>query len=152
MDLNELKELLELISEKDVHEFELEEEGVKLKIKKGVAAHLDASNNHPTDVPLKVNSPVTEQLPSEPEQSTDPGLIMITSPMVGTFYRAPEPAAPVFVNQGDKIKQGQVLCIIEAMKLMNEIESDFAGEIAKKFVANAQPVEYGQPLFAIRTQ
>ena len=77
---------------------------------------------------------------------------MIRSPIVGTFYEAPSPGAPPFVKVGDTVTVGQVLCIIEAMKLMNEIESDYAGEIVKRFVSNAQPVEYGQPLFAIRAQ
>jgi acetyl-CoA carboxylase biotin carboxyl carrier protein len=74
----------------------------------------------------------------------------VKSPIVGTFYEAPSPGAPPFVSVGDRVETGQILCIIEAMKLMNEIESDAAGEIAKRMVANGQPVEYGQPLFAIR--
>jgi acetyl-CoA carboxylase biotin carboxyl carrier protein len=77
---------------------------------------------------------------------------MIRSPIVGTFYESASPGAPPFVKVGDTVTVGQVLCIIEAMKLMNEIESDYAGEVVKKYVSNAQPVEYGQPLFAIRVQ
>ncbi len=84
-------------------------------------------------------------------EQEDPGLTYVRSPMVGTFYRAPEPGAPPFVNEGDRIKPGQVLCIIEAMKLMNEIEAECAGEVVEIFVENAQPVQYGDKLFSIRT-
>ena len=83
-------------------------------------------------------------------KAEEEGLHQVRSPIVGTFYEAPSPGAPPLVKVGDQVIAGQVLCIIEAMKLMNEIEADVAGEIVKKFVANGQPVEYGQPLFAVR--
>lgn len=153
MNLSELKELLELISERDITEFELEEEGVRLKVKKGIVVHpsLEASNNHPPQVaavpaaaPAEV--PTLQAGPDEEE----PGVTWVRSPMVGTFYRAPEPGAPPFVNEGDRVKPGQVLCIIEAMKLMNEIEAEVAGEVVRIFVENGQPVQYGDRLFAVR--
>ena len=82
--------------------------------------------------------------------SADEGLHVVKSPIVGTFYESPSPGSPPFVKPGDKVEAGQVLCIIEAMKLMNEIEADLGGEIVKRLVNNGQPVEYGQPLFSIR--
>ena len=153
LNLNELKELLELISEKDIAEFELEEEGVRLKVKKGVvvAQAIEASNNHPP-VALQAVAPTSEtpKLTQEVAEEEE-GLTVVRSPMVGTFYRAPEPGAPPFVDEGDRIKPGQVLCIIEAMKLMNEIESECTGEVVKIFVENAQPVQFGDKLFSVRT-
>ncbi|MGH7186908.1 MAG: acetyl-CoA carboxylase biotin carboxyl carrier protein, partial [Pseudomonadota bacterium] len=88
--------------------------------------------------------------PAAAARAEEEGLHQVRSPIVGTFYEAPSPGAPPLVRVGDQVTAGQVLCIIEAMKLMNEIESDVAGEIVKKFVSNGQPVEYGQPLFAVR--
>jgi acetyl-CoA carboxylase biotin carboxyl carrier protein len=154
LNLNELKELLELISERDITEFEMEEDGVKLKIKKGtvVPVAAPAPINHPPAA-LPVTSAPAQDSPAaaaEPAEQEDPTLTYVRSPMVGTFYRAPEPGAPPFVNVGDRIKPGQVMCIIEAMKLMNEIESECAGEVIEIFVENAQPVQYGDKLFSIR--
>jgi acetyl-CoA carboxylase biotin carboxyl carrier protein len=130
--------------------FELEVEGFKIKISRG--AHSDraaAKSDNPS------NSGQTEQeqaaIPvSPPPQESSNGLFFVTSPMVGTFYRAPDPASPPFVDLGDEVKKSQTLCIIEAMKLMNEIESEVDGVIAEIFVENGKPVEYGQKLFAIR--
>ena len=153
LNINELRELLELISEKDITEFELEEEGVRLKVKKGVFAPSthEASNNHPPAVPPAVAPP--SEVPPLTEEVTEEeaGVTLVRSPMVGTFYRAPEPGAPPFVNEGDRVKPGHVLCIIEAMKLMNEIESEHAGEVVRIFVENGRPVQYGDKLFAIRS-
>jgi oxaloacetate decarboxylase alpha subunit len=151
MNLDELKELIELISAKDITEFELEEEGVRLKVKKGVvvAAAGESTNNHPPAALPFAPSPSVEA-PSAGEAAEEPGVTLVRSPMVGTFYRAPEPGAPPFVNEGDKVKPGQVLCIIEAMKLMNEIESECAAEVLEIFVENGQPVQYGDKLFAMR--
>lgn len=152
LNLNELKELIELISEKDITEFELEEEGVKLKVKKEVvvAAVGESSNNHPPVALPFVPPPAEESALPPAETAEEPGLTLVPSPMVGTFYRAPQPGAPSFVNEGDKVKPGQVLCIIEAMKLMNEIECECAGELVEIFVENAQPVQFGDKLFSIR--
>jgi oxaloacetate decarboxylase alpha subunit len=150
LNLNELKELIELISAKDITEFELEEEGVRLKVKKEVIVAAAGITNHhpPAALPIPVQ-PTEVPLPAvgaEPEA----GLTLVSSPMVGTFYRAPEPGASPFVNEGDRVKPGQVLCIIEAMKLMNEIEAECVGEVVEIFVENAQPVQYGDKLFSIR--
>lgn len=152
MNLDELKELIELISAKDITEFELEEEGVKLKVKKDVvvAAVGDSSNNHPPAALPLVAPPAEEAAPTPVETAEEPGLTLVRSPMVGTFYRAPQPGAPPFVNEGDKVKPGKVLCIIEAMKLMNEIECECAGEVVEIFVENARPVQFGDKLFSIR--
>jgi oxaloacetate decarboxylase alpha subunit len=151
LNLNELKELIELISAKDITEFELEEEGVRLKVKKDVvvAAAAGTTNNHP---PAALPLPAQPREVSLPAAGAEPeaGLTVVSSPMVGTFYRAPEPGASPFVNEGDRVKPGQVLCIIEAMKLMNEIEAECAGEVVEIFVENAQPVQYGDKLFSIR--
>jgi oxaloacetate decarboxylase alpha subunit len=153
LNISELKEILELISQRDITEFELEDEGVRLKVKKGVvvAPATEASDNHPPiALPTATPSPQTPQ-PAEEIDVEEAGLTLVRSPMVGTFYRAPEPGAPPFVNEGDRVKPGKVLCIIEAMKLMNEIEAECAGEIVEVFVENAQPVQYGDNLFSIRT-
>jgi len=159
LNLSELKELLELISERDITEFELEEDGVKLKVKKGYPAVVEAPvNQSPRVMPMaappavaaapapQAANPVAEQL----EEEDEPGLTWVTAPMVGTFYRAPEPGAPPFVNEGDRVKPGQVLCILEAMKLMNELEAEIAGEIVQICVENAQPVQYGDRLFSVK--
>jgi acetyl-CoA carboxylase biotin carboxyl carrier protein len=157
--LSELKELLELISERDITEFELEEDGVKLKVKKAVPTVAEAPIiQSPTVAPMVATPAVAAapvpQAPSslakEEEVEEVPGLTWITSPMVGTFYRAPEPGAPPFVNEGDRVKPGQVLCIIEAMKLMNELEAELSGEIIEIVVENAQPVQFGDKLFAVK--
>ena len=149
LNLKELKELLELVLEKGITEFELEEKGVRLKIKKGLDPQPQAD---------AIESKPAAQLPAPPTAGTDSsadsveevGVTLVRSPMVGTFYRSPDPNAPSFVNEGDKVKAGQVLCIIEAMKLMNEIESEEAGEVVRVFVENGQPVQYGDELFALR--
>jgi len=162
MNQKELKELIEFLIEKDIAEFELERGDVKVRIKRGAPApsepetryvHIPAAPALPAPevhsaAASHASPPAAAAPPRKPAE--EDGLHMINSPIVGTFYEAPSPGAPPFVKAGDAIDAGQVLCIIEAMKLMNEIESDIAGEIVKKLVSNGQPVEYGQPLFAIR--
>jgi acetyl-CoA carboxylase biotin carboxyl carrier protein len=96
------------------------------------------------------SSPAAGAPPAAPAAAAEEGLHLVKSPIVGTYYEAPSPGAPPFIKPGDQVTSGQVLCIVEAMKLMNEIESDVTGEVVKLLVANGQPVEYGQPLFAIR--
>ena len=153
MNLNELKELIELVLEKGITEFELEEKGVRIKLKKGLDSPLPAA---PVDsrpgVPLPATAAPPPPAAAESSSSfiQENGLTLVRSPMVGTLYRSPEPNAPPFVSEGDRVKAGQVLCIIEAMKLMNEIESEEAGEIVRVFVENGQPVQYGDELFALR--
>jgi acetyl-CoA carboxylase biotin carboxyl carrier protein len=154
MNQKELKELIEFLIEKDISEFELERGDVKVKIKRGSEpAAITHSVSMPPmlAVPPLVHAaapPVAAPPPEKPAPEEE--LHTVKSPIVGTFYEAPAPGAPPFVNPGDSVQAGQVLCIIEAMKLMNEIESDVSGEIVKMLAGNGQPVEYGQPLFAIR--
>ena len=147
MNLAELKELFELIAERNITEFELEEEGVKLRIKKDggnvriVEPAIASANESPPDAAAP--GPLGE------DQSLD-GLSIVQAPMVGTFYRQPEPGAEPFAGKGQQVKKGQILCIIEAMKLMNEIESELSGELVEAFVEDGQSVQYGDKLFAIR--
>ncbi len=163
MDFDELKQILDLVHEHQLTEFELERDGLKIRIKKGVSAAPGQADEQ-TVVPVPVASPAPSAVPrgvatvpapaapiapaAEPEEVE---LAVVKSPIVGTFYRAPQPDAPPFVKVGDVVRKGQVLCILEAMKLMNEIESEYDGEIVKIFVENAQSVQYGERLFAIRT-
>ncbi len=168
MNQKELKELIEFLIEKDIAEFELERGDGKVRIKRAGAdsrafepRYVAVTPAQPLPAPPSAAVVAAPAAPAPPaaapssaaaEAGEEAGLHVIRSPIVGTFYEAPSPGAPPFVKAGDTVSVGQVLCIIEAMKLMNEIESDFAGEIAKRYVANAQPVEYGQPLFAVRSQ
>jgi acetyl-CoA carboxylase biotin carboxyl carrier protein len=158
MNQKELKELIEFLIEKDIAEFELERGDVKVKIKRaGGHTVLHAHGEMPyvavpvpqPGQPSVAASPATPP-PAPVEPVPEENLHMVKSPIVGTFYEAPSPGAPPFVKVGDMVEVGQVLCILEAMKLLNEIESDVAGEIVKKLGSNGQPIEYGQELFAIR--
>jgi acetyl-CoA carboxylase biotin carboxyl carrier protein len=160
MNQKELKELIEFLVEKDIAEFELERGDVKVKIKRaGQHTVVQARAEVPyvavtvpqTGAPVVVAPSVPPpSAPPEPVQEED--LHIVKSPIVGTLYEAPSPGAPPFVKVGDMVEVGQVLCIVEAMKLLNEIESDVAGEIVKKMGSNGQPIEYGQELFAIRAK
>jgi acetyl-CoA carboxylase biotin carboxyl carrier protein len=163
MNSKEIKELVEFLIEKDIAEFELERGDVKLRVKRGVETHVVAAPIA-TQIAAPMMSPVAAAAPvpvaavpsAAPPQETAPAaapeenLHIVKSPIVGTYYEAPSPGSPAFAKVGDIVTAGQILCIVEAMKLMNEIESDVAGEIVKILVSNGQPVEYGQPLFAIR--
>ncbi len=172
MNQKEIKELIELLVEKDIAEFELQRGDMKLLIKRGVAPQpAPMVQVTPTIVPgqagtfatsltgpaASTSSPreaagerATETVPAPPAGDTEADLFILKSPIVGTYYEAPSPGTPPFVKIGDTVKEGQVLCIIEAMKLMNEIEADVSGVIAKMFVPNGSPVEYGMPLFGIK--
>lgn len=163
MNQKEIKELIEFLIEKDIAEFELERGDVKVRIKRAAESPVTAPPDsrylvsHPapaSPVPAgEVASspqPVVNPAPKAPAPPVEEALHGVRSPIVGTFYESPSPGSPPFVKPGDIVEVGQVLCIVEAMKLMNEIESDVAGEIVKKLVANGQPIEYGQELFAIR--
>lgn len=158
--LSEIKQLIELISEKQFNEFELERGSFRLRLSKGLEK---ASAGHSAEsaviVPPVASVPfaaplITSASPSvtAPATSVAPeeNLHILTSPIVGTFYRSPSPTAALFVNIGDSVEVGKVVCIIEAMKLMNEIQSDASGTITKIFVENGQPIEFGQPLFGIK--
>ena len=158
MNQKELRELIEFLIEKDISEFELERGDVKVRIRRGgiqtsaapvepaPAAHPVSTIPQPATPTPRSTTPAPPVTPPKAEED----LHEVKSPIVGTFYESPSPGSPPFVKIGDTVEVGQTLCIIEAMKLMNEIESDVAGELVKKLVSNSQPVEYGQPLFAIR--
>jgi acetyl-CoA carboxylase biotin carboxyl carrier protein len=161
MNLDELKRILDLVRDHELSEFELEHEGLRLKIRKDSAtgvviahsAHPAVAGPQPSPaVAAALAAPVASPVPP-PESPTaeEIELAVVKSPIVGTFYRASEPSTPPFVEIGSTVKKGQVLCIIEAMKLMNEIDSEYDGEIVNIYVENGQPVQYGERLFAIRT-
>jgi acetyl-CoA carboxylase biotin carboxyl carrier protein len=145
---SEIKELMEYIEASSFVEFELEREGFKIKLVKRAAVSNGAAG---APAPAMVAAQQVVEAPAaRPAVVESPDLHLVKSPIVGTFYRAGAPGSRSFVEVGDKVKKGQTLCIVEAMKLMNEIESDCDGEILEALVANGQPVEYGEPLFKIR--
>src|SRR5215831_7632793 len=166
MNQKELKELIDFLIEKDISEFELERGDVKVRIKRGTDASAPIVTHTlpiapvpmaampmaaPTAPPMvHPTVPAAAPPPAAPPAAVEEELHQVKSPIVGTFYESPSPGSAPFVKIGDSVEVGQTLCIIEAMKLMNEIESDVAGEMVKRLVANSQPVEYGQPLFAVR--
>ncbi|MBS1519270.1 MAG: acetyl-CoA carboxylase biotin carboxyl carrier protein [Bacteroidetes bacterium] len=159
LDLNYLKKLIKILDTSNIAEFEVEEEGTRLRLSKpkqkitaiSQPADFSSMNFVPATVPAasaeKNESMVLEKSSDAPASSSK--LVEVHSPMVGTFYRAPSPDAESYVSVGKSVSEGTVLCIIEAMKLMNEIESEVSGKIVKILVENAQPVEYNQPLFLI---
>ena len=157
MDTKEIRELIELISESDFASFELERDDFKLKLVRQTATVPMAAAAAPP--PLQPAAAAAASLApaaapgaaeAPPEESGDDGLITLNSPIVGTFYVTPSPEAPPFVEVGSVIKKGQVICIVEAMKVMNEIESEIDAEVAQILVANGQPVEFGEGLFKLR--
>ena len=160
MDFDELNKILDIVRAHDLSEFELEREGFKIKIKKGHLQHfsgpgipmpLPLAGHHVGQLPMPPPPTAPEAVPETPAPvSEEVDLAIVKSPIVGTFFRASEPGAPPFAAVGDVVKKGQVLCIIEAMKLMNEIESEYEGEVVKVYVDNGQPVQYGERLFAIK--
>ena len=159
----DLKEILQILEERDITEFEMEQGGVKLRVCRG-AGRSPALGQAPvvvTQIPAgaPVSAALANALPGQPPPADasaapvpEPAAegTLVRSPIVGTFYRSPDPNSPAFVSVGDTVKVGQVLCIIEAMKLMNEIESELAGEVIKVYPDSGQPVQYGDPLFTIR--
>ena len=168
MNQKEIKELIELLVEKDITEFELERGDMKLHVKRGAssapivqmapAVHAQPIAVAPQPTPIAAAAaPPSGQAASAPAaaatpEAADADLFIVKSPIVGTYYEAPSPGTPPFVKVGDTVKEGQVLCIIEAMKLMNEIEAEVSGVVAKMFISNGSPVEYGMPIFGIRQQ
>jgi acetyl-CoA carboxylase biotin carboxyl carrier protein len=155
MEFEDIERILELVRQHDLAEFEVEQDGLKLRIRKASAA-LPAPPAHQPAAAPALHVPVAVQsaqsVPAPAPQETDAvELAVVKSPIVGTFYRSPEPGAESFVEVGQHVKKDQVLCIIEAMKLMNEITSEYEGEIVSAYVENGQPVQYGERLFAIRT-
>jgi acetyl-CoA carboxylase biotin carboxyl carrier protein len=163
-DLKDLKQLIEFLKEHQVAEFDLDRGDLKVRLKFSQPAPAapemsdlarllaSAPAAAPSAAPPPAGSAPRAAAPPPPAPATDPesGLHVVKSPIVGTYYGSPSPGASAFVSPGDHVDKGQVICIVEAMKLMNEIESDAAGEIVKCFVTNGQPIEYGQPLFSIR--
>ncbi len=157
MDLDEIKKILDLMRENDLAEFELEQEGVKLRLRKDSGPQW---NSHAPAPPSSGYEP--PRAPAAPPSAGEPGpgpltvasedvdLAIIKSPIVGTFYRSPDPEAKPYAEVGQMVKTGQVLCIIEAMKLMNEINAECDGEVVKVYVENGRAVHYGERLFAIR--
>ena len=171
MNQKELKELIEFLIEKDISEFELERGDVKVRIKRGseaaAAPPVVSVMPAPMTAPPLAHAPAVHEsvasahtrpaaspssVSAAPAAAAEEELHMVKSPIVGTFYESPAPGTPPFVKPGDQVQAGQILCIIEAMKLMNEIESDASGEVVKVMASNGQPVEYGQPLFALRAR
>ena len=159
MNQKELKELIEFLIEKDIAEFELERGDVKVRIKRAGEHTVVHTQGEPRFYAVPAAQAAAPELGAVPVVAApapqaapvpEEGLHTVKSPIVGTFYEAPSPGAPPFVKPGDAVEVGQVLCIVEAMKLLNEIESDVAGEIVKKLAVNGQPIEYGQELFVIR--
>ena len=152
MDLRKIKTLIQLLQDSELAEIEVKdgEESVRLSRASQVPTA-------PAAQTLAVAAAPAPQAPAEPASAPEPAPPpepqgeQVTSPMVGTFYSAPSPTSPPFVKVGDSVQAGDVLCVIEAMKTMNHIESEYAGEVAAVLVENAEPVEYGQPLFTIRT-
>ncbi len=166
--LDELKELIAFLKENEIAEFDLDRGDLKVRLKFSSAvvppaapapsldlvslARLLGASQQVATAPAVAVAPVAAEAPSAspvaPAEAEN--LHIIKSPIVGTFYESPSPGSSAFVSNGDRIEKGQVVCIVEAMKLMNEIEADASGEIVKRLVTNGQPVEYGQPLFSIR--
>jgi acetyl-CoA carboxylase biotin carboxyl carrier protein len=150
--LEEIKALIALVGREPFQEFEFEAGDMRFRIRKdGPAAAVQA----PVAAPMMYAAPAplvhaASAAPAQPVAADEPGIHYVTSPIVGTFYRASNPTATPFTSPGDFVKPGQTLCIVEAMKLMNEIESDVAGEVVKVLVENGAPVEYGERLFAVR--
>lgn len=162
VNMDELRELIQLINENDFSEFELEREGFRVSFRRGVELSEASSAGFSPARELTASSAVSageaaaSAVPSHPgakaqtEASEDQDLYIIPSPIVGTFYRAASPNADAFVKIGSRVEPDTVVCIIEAMKLMNEIQAETTGEVAKIYVENGQPVEYGQPLYGIK--
>jgi len=155
MNLKEIKELIELMKNTDISELEIERSGVKVRLRKGGDVMFHPSMPRMEYPPAAIVAPAVTVVPapgSVSEQATEPvkmNIIKVTSPIVGTFYRSSSQDKPAYVEVGDVVKKGQMLCIIEAMKLMNEIECESAGKIMQILVESGAPVEYGQPLFVI---
>jgi acetyl-CoA carboxylase biotin carboxyl carrier protein len=157
--LNELRELVEFLKANEIAEFDMEQDDLKVRIKfagePAPASSIDMAQlsrlmaSAPAVASAPMASPAAAPAVAAPVEEA---LHEVKSPIVGTFYESPSPGAPSFVKVGDQVEVGQVLCIVEAKKLMNEIEADVAGEVVKRIAASGQPVEYGQPLFAIRAR
>ena len=157
MEFDDIERILELVKQHELAEFELERDGLRLRIRKTAPsaphpapqAPLPTVTSHPAPPPTPVLPPAS--LAETVEEESPVEIVVVKSPIVGTFYRCPEPGAASFVEVGERVQKDQVLCIIEAMKLMNEITSEYEGEIVNAYVENGKPVQYGERLFAIKT-
>ena len=161
MTFDEIKQLLEIVREHELWEFELEREDFKIRIRRGGVPAITLPGIAGSEPVIAATMPIAAATAAAPasspasahaETDNEVELAVVKSPIVGTFYRAAEPDAPPFVQVGDTVRKNQVLCIIEAMKLMNEITSEYEGEIVKVYVENGQAVQYGERLFAIRAK
>ena len=147
MNLKEIREMIDLMNENDLTEIEIEREGTKIKIRKGSNEVIEPLRKFPAD--HRIETHISSTTGEEAVQTVNPNRKEIKSPMVGTFYRSPSPESPAFIDIGQIVEVGQVVCIVEAMKLMNEIKSEVKGKIIDIPVDNAQPVEFGQILFTV---
>ncbi|HUI78461.1 MAG TPA: acetyl-CoA carboxylase biotin carboxyl carrier protein [Bryobacteraceae bacterium] len=151
MTVEEIRELIQLAAETGIAELEVQRGENRVRIRRGGAAGQEILVTPTVPVPVPAPVPLAVGSPRENlEQPTDSGVVLVKSPIVGTYYESPSPGAPPFVRVGERVQPGKVLCIIESMKLMNEIEAETAGIVESKLVLNGQPVEYGEALFAVR--
>lgn len=160
MDLKQIKQIIDLMKRSELTEFAVEEEGFKLKIRRGtngLPVVTTARGSNPPFIPAELNStpPMPVPAPLAPagggaQAAEEPGVTYVKSPMVGTFYRSPSPESKAFCDVGSKVEENTLVCIIEAMKIMNEIQGEAKGVIAEILVENGQPVEYGQKLFKLK--
>jgi acetyl-CoA carboxylase biotin carboxyl carrier protein len=156
LNMQELRELAELVNEYGFTDFEFENENIRIHLSKMTTPQfVQAAQPVATSAPVAAPQSAPQASPAEtpaaePPVDADADLFKITSPIVGTFYRSPSPDKPPYVQEGDKVSESSVVCIVEAMKLMNEIQAETSGEVVRIYVENGQPVEYGQPLFGIR--
>lgn len=147
LNMDELRDLANLVIENGFTDFEFENENIRVRLSKAVAPVMQAA---PAAAPAAAIAAPAETSPVETPVDADAGLFKITSPIVGTFYRSPGPDKDAFVSEGSNVSPDTTVCIVEAMKLMNEIQAEVSGEVVKIYVENGQPVEYGQPLFGIK--
>ena len=147
-DFDDIERMVELMDAHGLEEFELEQEGRRVRLRRPPRAHTGGTSEAGERVPVAPLSALSPVAP--PGAADDEGLVVVKSPIVGTFYRASVPEADPFVEIGSSVRRGQVLCIIEAMKLMNEIDAEESGEVISIFVENGQPVQYGEKLFALK--
>lgn len=161
LDLKQIKQIIDLMKRSELTEFAVEEEGFKLKIRRGTNGLPSVSTGKgsnspfvPVDYnsvpPMPVPAPLPSSMPAGPAATEEPGIAYVKSPMVGTFYRSPSPESKAFVDVGSKIEDNSLVCIIEAMKIMNEIQAEVHGTIVEVMIENGQPVEYGQRLFKLK--
>lgn len=149
MNLKEIKELINLMNENNLYELEIEREGTKIRIKKSSSGQFEAAGEEAAGQRIVYSTKAEQVVAAKKEEENNKNLIAIKAPMVGTFYRSPSPDAKPYAEIGKVIEIGQVVCVIEAMKLMNEIKSEVKGRIAEVLVENANPVEFGQALFMV---